>query len=148
MKKSILSFMMGIAGALLAIVLCFTEGSPNSGLPGEIGAAGIFLGALIIVVVEMFRTPTISRTASRAGLLFHIGAFATTAIALWQMNVICVYTDYYVINNFGYYDEFSSEVNGVQPFIGLCILFAVRILWQLIVIETPLFSRVSKLLSK
>ena len=146
--KSVLLSIIGVAVALLGILCCFTDASPNSGLPGEFGTTGILLGAIIIVVAEMFRTPTISKKACRGGMMFHLGAFATTAIALWKMGVICVYTDYYVVNNFGYYDEFSTEVNGVQPFIGLCILFAVRLLWQLIVIETPLFSRVSKWLAK
>ena len=147
-KSVLLSTVMiaiGVAVALLGILGCFTDASPNSGLPGELGATGMLFGAAIIMAVELCLVHNgESIKAGRAGFWFHVGAFATTAIALYKMGVICVYTDYYVINNFGYYDEYSTEVNGVQPFIWLCILFALRLLWQVIVIETPLFSRVSK----
>lgn len=145
MKKSVISLIMGSISALLAIAFCFTE-SPNGGF-GEFGTTGIFIGALIAICIEIIMLGD-SKAKSRVGMFFHVGAFATTAIALIKMNVICVYTDYYVVNNFGYYDEFSTKVNGVEPFIWLCILFAVRLLAQICFVEIPLFSRVSKKIEK
>ena len=124
MKKNILRvLLLVLAGVIIAIMLTVVAYSDNTkSIVGTVGVMGIIFPASIVVVIGAMIPK--SRCSSRLELLFHASAYATT-IALIS------------IKDFGLY-EVDQALGSINPFVGLSILIGIRILWQLVVEETPL----------
>ena len=132
MKKLLKFLVVMVMGAIVAfggLYAAFAD-SPNGLLP-PLDGWGMVIGSVFFIIAELALSEG-NKQMSRTGLMFHTGAYITTATFLWLWGTVGTYTSYYTVNNFGYYDEFSSKTNGLIPFIILAVVFVMRIIIQIV----------------